>query len=43
MDLENFLTRIVSISNLEDFEKPAAYEEIAKLTVDQGEMQKKTP
>lgn len=39
MDLENFPTRIVSISNLEDFEKPAAeYEEIAKPTVDQGEM-----
>ena len=43
MDFENFASRIVSITNLEHFEKPELeYKEVARLTVDQGEMQKKT-
>ena len=43
MDFENFASRIVSITNLEHFKKPKVeYKEVARLTVDQGEVQKKT-
>ena len=39
MYFENFTSRIVSITNLEHFEKPKVeYKEVARLTVDQGEM-----
>ena len=43
MDFENFASRIVSITNLEHFKKSKVeYKEAARLTVDQGEMQKKS-
>lgn len=42
MGFDNFASRIVSITNLEHFEKPAGeFKEVARLTVSQGEMQKK--
>ena len=43
MNFENYATRIVSLTNFDYFEKaPADYKKVARLTVDQGEMQKKT-
>ena len=43
MNFENYASRIVSLTNFDYFEKlPANYKEVAKLTVDQGAMQKKT-
>ena len=43
MYFENFATRIVSITNLDHFQKPLAeYKGVARLTVNRGEMQKET-
>ena len=43
MNFENYATMIVSLTNFDYFEKaPADYKKVARLTVDQGEMQKKT-
>lgn len=40
---ENFAARIVSITNLDNFQKPPAeYKKGARLTINQGEMQKET-
>ena len=42
MNFENCTSRIVSITNLEHFEKSEVeYKEVARITVGQGEMQKK--
>ena len=42
MDFGNFASRIVSITNVEHFEKPEGeYKEVARLNLDQGAMQKK--
>ena len=43
MNFENYAERLVSLTNFDTFEKlPADFKEISRLTVFQGEMQKKT-
>ena len=43
MNFENYANRIVSLTNFNFFKKlPAEYKEVLRLTVDQGEMQKRT-
>ena len=43
MCFENLVRSIVSVTNLDHFQKPLAeYKKVARLTVDQGKMQKKT-
>ena len=43
MCFENYASRIVSLANIDYFQKPPAeYKEVTRLTVDKGEMQKKT-
>ena len=43
MCFENLVRSIVSVTNLDNFQKPLAeYKKVARLTVDQGKMQKKT-
>ena len=43
MSFENYADRLVSLTNFDIFEKPPAhYKEMSRLTVFQGEMQKKT-
>ena len=43
MNFENYASRIVSLTNFDLFEKPPAkYKEVSRLTVHQGEMQKRT-
>ena len=43
MNFQNYASRIVLLTNFDYFEKPPAdYKEVARLTVDQGEIQKKT-
>ena len=43
MCFENYVNRIISLTNFDYFQKPPAeYKEVARLTVDKDEMQKKT-
>ena len=43
INFENYASRIVSLTNFDLFEKPPAkYKEVSRLTVHQGEMQKRT-
>ena len=43
MNFENYAERLVSLNNFETFTKPGAdFKEVSRLTVFQGEMQKKT-
>ena len=43
MSFENYADRLVSLTNFDIFEKPPThYKEMSRLTVFQGEMQKKT-
>ena len=43
MCFKNFAVRIVSITNLDHFQKPAAeHKEVGRLTVNRGEVQKET-
>ena len=42
MCFENYASRIVSLANFDFFQKPLAeYKEVARLTVDKGEMKRK--
>ena len=42
MNFENYTSRITSLTNFDSLEKPPAdYKEVSRLTVFQGEMQKK--
>ena len=43
MNFENYASRLVSLTNFDAFEKPSPeYKEVSRLTVHQGEMQKKS-
>ena len=43
MNFENYTSRITSLTNFDSLEKPPAdYKEVSRLTVFQGEMQRKT-